>query len=75
VIAPFSPIASSCRPRRRRIAGVDRRGGAFGTGPQRGVGLLLTAMGLTTIVLSVAAFASPRLRLIEDELPEIHSAD
>jgi MFS family permease len=46
-------------------------GALFGTGPQRGVGLLLTAMGLTTIVLSVAAFASPRLRFIEDELPEM----
>jgi MFS transporter, DHA3 family, macrolide efflux protein len=46
-------------------------GALFGVGPQRGVGLLLTAMGLTTIVLSIAAFASPRLRLIEDELPEM----
>ena len=46
-------------------------GALFGTGPQRGVGLLLTAMGLTTIALSVIAWASPRLRRIEDELPEM----
>jgi len=46
-------------------------GALFGTGPQRGVGLLLTAMGLTTIALSIVACASPRLRLIEDELPEM----
>ena len=46
-------------------------GAVFGVGPQRGIGLLLTAMGLTTIALSAAAFASPRLRRIEDELPEM----
>ena len=46
-------------------------GAIFGTGPQRGIGMLLTAMGLTTIALTIAAFASPRLRFIEDELPEM----
>lgn len=46
-------------------------GALFGVGPQRGVGLLLTAMGLTTILVSIVAFASPRLRLIEEELPEM----
>ena len=47
----------------------------FGVGPQRGVGLLLTAMGLVTVLVSLAAAASRPLRKLEAELPEISSLD
>jgi DHA3 family macrolide efflux protein-like MFS transporter len=47
----------------------------FGVGPQRGVGLLLTVMGLVTVLLSLAAAASKPLRRLEAELPEMSSLD
>ncbi len=47
----------------------------FGVGPQRGVGLLLSAMGVVTILLTLAAGASQSLRRIEADLPEISTPE
>ncbi|HEX2924065.1 MAG TPA: MFS transporter [Chloroflexota bacterium] len=40
-----------------------------GTGPGRGIGLLLLLMGLLKVSVAVGGFLLPRLRLMEDELP------
>ncbi len=45
-------------------------GRIIGVGHGRGIGLLFIVMGLLTILTSVAAFLYPRLRLLEDELPD-----
>jgi len=41
-----------------------------GTGPGRGIGLLLVSSGLLLLVVTALAYANPRIRLIEDELPD-----
>ncbi|HWI60823.1 MAG TPA: MFS transporter [Symbiobacteriaceae bacterium] len=45
-------------------------GGLLGTGPGRGIGLLFMLMGLLTCSVGVAGYLSPRLRLVEEELPD-----
>lgn len=42
-----------------------------GTGPGRGMGLMLTFSGLMLLVAAAIAYASPRLRNLEDELPDV----
>jgi len=42
----------------------------FGVGPSRGMGLLIFLMGLFIVVLTVATALNPRVRNIEDELPD-----
>jgi len=42
-----------------------------GVGPGRGIGLLLLSMGLLLMLASVMSYLYPRLRLIEDELPDM----
>jgi hypothetical protein len=39
-------------------------------GPGRGIGLLNIAMGLCVVVMAVVGYMQPRIRLIEDELPD-----
>ena len=42
----------------------------IGVGPGRGMGLLLIIMGILTILETCIAYLYPRLRLVEDELPD-----
>lgn len=42
----------------------------IGTGPGRGIGLLYIVMGALLIVAALAGLAYPRLRSLEDELPD-----
>lgn len=43
----------------------------LGTGVGRGVGLMFVLMGLVKITVSLAGFVHPRVRLIEQELPDV----
>lgn len=45
-------------------------GQLIGVGPGRGIGLLFIVMGALTILATVAAYQYPRLRLVEEELPD-----
>lgn len=45
-------------------------GGVFGTGPGRGIGLLITLCGVGTMALGVAGYAVPRIRNVETDLPD-----
>ena len=53
-------------------------GGAFslklspllGSGSGRGIGLMFVLMGLVKIAVSVLSYLNPRVRLVEDELPD-----
>ncbi len=42
----------------------------LGTGPGRGMGLMFIIAGLALILTSASAFANPRVRRVEDELPD-----
>jgi MFS family permease len=42
----------------------------FGVGPSRGMGLLISLMGLFIVVLTVITALNPRVRNMEDELPD-----
>ena len=42
----------------------------IGMGPGRGIGLMLIIMGFINITLTVSAFMRPRIRYIEDEIPD-----
>ena len=42
----------------------------FGVGPSRGIGLLIFLMGLFIVVLTVGTALNPRVRNLEDELPD-----
>lgn len=46
-------------------------GNLIGTGPGRGVGLLFVVAGVLMLLVTVAAYAYPRIRLVEDELPDV----
>lgn len=45
-------------------------GRVLGTGPGRGMGLMLTLLGLALLALILGAASSPSLRRLEDELPD-----
>ncbi len=45
-------------------------GGVIGTGPGRGIGLLFIVAGFLPLLAGVAAYAYPRVRRVEDELPD-----
>ncbi len=45
-------------------------GQLIGVGPGRGIGLLFIVMGALTILVTVVAYQYPRLRVVEDELPD-----
>jgi len=57
LLAPDGPLAGSF-------------GRIIGTGPGRGIGLLLVVMGLITLVATLRAYLYPRLRNIEVEIPD-----
>jgi len=46
-------------------------GQIIGVGQGRGIGLLLTSMGLLLMLASVVSYMYPRLRLVENELPDM----
>nr|QEO74278.1 major facilitator transporter [uncultured bacterium] len=46
-------------------------GQVIGAGPGRGIGLLFILIGVLTILIAVAGYMYPRIRLVEDELPDI----
>ena len=60
----FEPLLAQDGP---LAGGVGR---VIGVGTGRGIGLLLILLGIGTVITSVAGYLSPRLRLMEDELPD-----
>jgi DHA3 family macrolide efflux protein-like MFS transporter len=63
----FEPLMSA----QGRLAGTA--GQVIGVGPGRGIGLLFIIIGLLTLAGTIAGYSHPRLRNLEDELPD--SAD
>lgn len=45
-------------------------GQIIGTGPGRGISLMFIFIGVILVLLTVTAYQYPRLRLVEDELPD-----
>lgn len=45
-------------------------GTLIGVGPGRGIGLIFIIMGLLIALATVAGYLNPRIRLVEDELPD-----
>jgi hypothetical protein len=60
----FEPLLAAGGP----LAGSV--GGIVGTGPGRGIGLLFIVMGFLKMAVSTAGYAHPRVRSVEDELPD-----
>ncbi len=48
-------------------------GPLIGVGPSRGVGLLITTLGLVSVLVTLLALAAPRIRNVEIDLPD-HAA-
>jgi DHA3 family macrolide efflux protein-like MFS transporter len=46
-------------------------GHIIGVGPGRGIGLLFIVMGALKVVASLSGYLYPRIRLVEDELPDV----
>ncbi|MFM6347578.1 MAG: hypothetical protein ACKPFK_20870, partial [Dolichospermum sp.] len=46
-------------------------GQIIGVGPGRGMSLLLILLGILTMISTCLAYLSPRLRSVEEELPDI----
>jgi MFS transporter, DHA3 family, macrolide efflux protein len=46
-------------------------GSILDTGPGRGIGLMFVIAGFTGILVSILVFASPRVRNLEDEIPDV----
>ncbi|MFC6086788.1 MFS transporter [Sphaerisporangium aureirubrum] len=65
----FLPLAGRDRVRSPFLAGL------IGDGPGRGVALLMMVMGLLLALCAVVAYLSPRLRHLEDELPDVTPED
>lgn len=62
----FEPLMSEGGRLAQTILGT-----ILGVGPGRGIGLLLVVSGLLLVVAGIIAFINPRIRLLEDELPDI----
>lgn len=58
----FEPLLAAGGPLSSNV------GRLIGVGPGRGAALLLSGLGLLTVAASLAAFLSPRLRLLEKEI-------
>jgi hypothetical protein len=61
----FEPLLATGGP----LAGSVGR--LIGVGPGRGIGLLFIVMGVLNMLVPLAGYLYPRLRLVEDELPEV----
>lgn len=46
-------------------------GRVIGVGAGRGIALMFIIVGLLTLVISLVGFLNPRIRLVEDELPDV----
>ena len=46
-------------------------GGVIGVGQARGIGVIFILCGFLMLLVTAAAYAYPRLRLVEDELPDV----
>jgi DHA3 family macrolide efflux protein-like MFS transporter len=46
-------------------------GSVIGVGQARGIGLIFILSGVLMLLVTAAAYAYPRLRLVEDELPDV----
>lgn len=46
-------------------------GEVIGTGPGRGIGLMVIIAGVLTVIVSLLAYLYPRVRYLEDELPDM----
>jgi hypothetical protein len=46
-------------------------GNLIGVGPGRGIGLLFMTSGLLIALVTLLAYSYPRMRLVEDELPDV----
>jgi hypothetical protein len=46
-------------------------GSVIGIGQARGIGLIFLLSGILMLLVTAAAYAYPRLRLVEDELPDV----
>jgi len=46
-------------------------GSMIGVGQARGIGLIFILSGVLMLLVTAAAYAHPRLRLVEDELPDV----
>jgi MFS transporter, DHA3 family, macrolide efflux protein len=60
----FEPLLAQDGP---LAGGVGR---IIGVGTGRGIGLLIILLGIGVVIASVAGYLNPRLRLVEDELPD-----
>jgi len=45
-------------------------GPLIGVGPGRGIGLIYIIMGLFIVIANLIGYANPRIRLVEDEIPD-----
>jgi penicillin amidase len=45
-------------------------GRVIGTGPGRGIGFLFIVLGILNILITIVAYSTPHIRLVEDELPD-----
>ncbi len=50
---------------------ADSLGRLFGTGPGRGIGLLISVSGIGMMLLAVVGYLLPRIRNVETELPDL----
>lgn len=50
-------------------------GQIIGTGPGRGIGFIYIVLGFLSILITVIAFLYPRIRRLEDELPDATPSD
>jgi len=49
---------------------ADSIGTIIGAGPGRGIGLIFIVMGLLIALVTMVGYLNPRIRLVEDELPD-----
>jgi MFS family permease len=60
----FNPLMISSGPLAASLGPI------IGVGPGRGTGLLISVLGLMVILVTVVAALNPRVRRVEDELPD-----
>jgi hypothetical protein len=61
LLAPGGPLAGSA-------------GRALGTGPGRGIGLIYVSLAVLPVLASLWGYAQPRLRRVEEELPDAYQS-
>jgi len=61
----FEPLMATDGPLAANLGQI------IGAGPGRGYGLMFICMGSLIAMLSVVAYLYPRIRLVEDELPDV----